>query len=70
MNEDNTPGEPPSYDRDLGADGPKWTRGIRRQILLGNWHPDPGKEGLMVTAFKASGLGVEEFLTKKEKGEI
>lgn len=63
-------GEGPGYDKDIGADGPKYTRGIRRQILLGNWHPDPGPEGLMLETFKASGLSVDEFLAKKEKGEI
>jgi hypothetical protein len=28
-------GEWPQYDRDLGADRPKWSSGIRKMILLG-----------------------------------
>ena len=27
----------PKYDRDIGADSAKLTRGIRRQVLLGNF---------------------------------
>jgi hypothetical protein len=63
-------GELPHYDADLGADKVKWTRGIRRNVLLGNFDAEPGGDAAMILAFKASGLGVNEFLDKKEKGEI
>lgn len=63
-------GELPHYDVDLGSDKNKWTRGIRRNVLLGKWDAEPGGDAAMIANFKASGLGVNEFLDKMEKGEI
>ena len=55
-------GEPPGYDRDLGTDRKKYTRGIRRQVLKGLWPAEDRHEEQMIRDFKASKMGVDEFL--------
>ena len=55
-------GEPPGYDKDLGTDKKKYTRGIRRHVLKGLWPAEDRYEEQMVRDFKASKMGVEEFL--------
>ena len=52
----------PKYDKDLGLDGPKMTKGIRRQVLLGNFDAEPGSDEDMIKDYKSSGLGIEKFL--------
>lgn len=56
-------GEPPGYDRDLGLCGDKLTKGIRKQILLGNFDAGDAIEERMLREFKASRLGIKKFLT-------
>lgn len=53
-------GDPPQYDRDLGADKAKWSSGIRKMILLGaidennsEMLEDYSPEQLAVGAFRA-----------------
>ena len=55
-------GEPPAYDRDLGTDRKKYTLGIRRHVLKGLWPAEDRYEEQMVRDFKASKMGVDEFL--------
>ena len=52
----------PKYDKDLGLDGAKMTKGIRRQVLLGNFDAEPGSDEDMIKDYKSSGLGIEKFL--------
>ena len=52
----------PKYDKDLGLDGAKMTKGIRRQVLLGNFDAEPGSDEEMIKDYKASGLEIEKFL--------
>lgn len=52
----------PKYDKDLGLDGAKITKGIRRQVLLGNFDAEPGSDEDMIKDYKSSGLGIEKFL--------
>ena len=52
----------PKYDKDLGLDGAKMTKGIRRQVLLGNFDAEPGPDEDMIKDYKASGLEIEKFL--------
>lgn len=66
-------GDPPRYDRDLGADKPKWSRGIRKMVLLGvideantEMLEDYSPEQLAIGAFRAEDSKdermIEEFL--------
>jgi len=55
-------GEPPGYDKDLGTDGPKFTQGIRKKILLGEYDAGDATEERMLRDFKASKLGIKKFL--------
>lgn len=52
----------PKYDKDLGLDGAKMTKGIRRQVLLGNFDAEPGSDEDMIKDYKSSGLELEKFL--------
>ena len=58
MNESNIPqiGDPPRFDRDLGMLNAGFTRGIRKQILLGNFDDEPGANEEMVLAFNGAGI--------------
>ena len=58
MNENNIPqiGDPPRVDRDLGMLNAGFTRGIRKQILLGNFDAEPGADEEMLRAFKGAGI--------------
>ena len=58
MNENNIPqmGDPPRFDRDLGMLNAGFTRGIRKQILLGNFDAEPGADEEMLLAFKETGI--------------
>jgi hypothetical protein len=55
-------GELPGYDKDLGTDGAKFTKGIRRKVLLGEYEAGDATEERMIREFKASKLGVNKFL--------
>ena len=57
-------GEPPRYDKDLGLEGARLSRGIRKKILLGNWDAGDATEERMLREFKASKLGINKFLAK------
>jgi len=55
-------GEPPKYDLDLGTTKKQLTRKIREKVLKGLWPAEDRYEEQMVRDFKASSLGVKEFL--------
>jgi hypothetical protein len=55
-------GEPPGYDKDLGLEGARLAKGIKKQILLGNFDAGDAAEERMVREFKASKLGIKKFL--------
>ena len=44
----------PKYDKDLGLDGAKITKGIRRQVLLGNFDAEPGSDEDMIKDYESS----------------
>jgi hypothetical protein len=54
-------GEGPMYDKDLGTVNAKLGHGLRKKVLLGEFDSEP-TDREMIQAFKASGLGVDEFL--------
>jgi hypothetical protein len=55
-------GEPPKYDLDLGTTKKQFTRKIREKVLKGLYPAEDRYEEQMVRDFKASSLGVKEFL--------
>ena len=54
-------GDWPMYDNDLGTTNAKLGRGIRKKVLLGEFDSEP-TDREMIQAYKASGMGVDEFL--------
>lgn len=64
MNEQNIQqaGDWPKYDMDLGTCNAKLGRGIKKQVLLGNFDAEPGADEQMIVAYRACKLSIDEFL--------
>jgi hypothetical protein len=64
MNEQNIQqvGDWPKYDMDLGTCNAQLGRGIKKQVLLGNFDAEPGSDEQMIADYKAGGLSIDEFL--------